>query len=220
LLRGQSRTFQSHPRDRGRSSRSEMPPSTGLPKELGRSRTFAGSVQPASLFAQKHWAPQLGDLPQTKPKLLPLSVPRRRLPTCAARHDPRAHPRAPVLVRRIKRHRAASLRRAMPAGWTVQARIRKAFRFASPLGTAVRAPSSSSRALGDWDSPAALGRPRFSVRRLREKLRLPREPGAFHQSAPARGLTPFAGPPWDPQLLRSHESSKERHLFVRPRVHP
>lgn len=71
------------------------------PREgLSRSRTLAGSVRLTPLFTPRGFhLPLLGHLPRTKPKLLPPPMTRRRLPTCAARHDSRAHPRAPVLAR-------------------------------------------------------------------------------------------------------------------------
>lgn len=98
-----SRTFRPLPRERGRFSRPEMPPSTRISvRSRNRSRTFASSVRPASLFIEER-TPRLGHLPRTKPKLLPSRATRRRLPTCAARHDPRTHPRVSDLEHRIER---------------------------------------------------------------------------------------------------------------------
>lgn len=149
-----SRTFLPHSRSGGRSSRSEMPPSTRIS-----ARSLTDPEPSPARFDQHRFsltsdAPQLGHLPRTKPKLLPCSATRRRLPTYAARHDPRAHPRAPDLAHRIERCRAAPPRRATPAE-----RWRKRG-FTWPFGPASPQAGPSSALLRRLPALSEIGHPR------------------------------------------------------------
>jgi hypothetical protein len=129
-----SRTFRSHPRVKRRSSRSGMPPSTGTPGGAESIPNFCQLGSTRITLHLKALASRLDCLPRTKPKLLPLSAIRRCLPTCAAHHDPRAHPRAPILRHRIERCRAVMPRRTTPTGCQLPRGSKQPFGARHPLG--------------------------------------------------------------------------------------
>jgi len=136
-------------------------------------------------------------------RVLPIA---RCLPTYAMRHDPRAHPRAPVPDR------------PEAIGWREPRRTRPAVhpphrgdrQTCQPPAQAVHAHSlSPKRALEGWVAPAAASRSRLPERCSPRRICIARkQPSAFHRFDPTRREPP--------RRLASDSSTPSEHPHRRP----